>query len=376
MGSCANAAIVESGASVASSAAPQRRLVLDGLRGIAAFGIILDHVNSEFLRDLTPGRYLAVDFFWVLSGFVLALGYGERLSGAMSPLEFMRHRLIRLYPLYLAGLSLGLVAALLPWLTGDGGSALNRTMIASIFVAGVLFVPFPPIWSGTGQHMFPMNGPSWSLFFELVANIIYAVVAKFLTIRNLSVMVGICAIFFMIIAPQHPPGAGWQWPHAIAGFARVMFCFFAGVLIYRIRPWITLPRIPSWLSICGYMAIIMMPVPEEFRSAFNIVVALVAMPILVLVASDSSVGPVQAKVFTTLGMLSYGVYVLHVPIWTLIAFVETKAGVNLPGFVNVLMVGTISVILAWVGNYLYDVPLRRWLMKITKPRALVGHSHV
>lgn len=374
MESNVNTAVAASNSPASLSGAPQRRLVLDGLRGIAAFGIILDHVSSELLRDLTPGRYLAVDFFWVLSGFVLALGYGERLSGSMSPLEFMRHRLIRLYPLYLAGLILGFVVALLPWLTGDASGAMNRTMIASIFVAGVLFMPFPPIWSATGQHMFPMNGPSWSLFFELVANLVYACIARFLSVRNLSILVAVCAVFFVIIAPQHPPGAGWQWPHAIAGLARVMFCFFVGVLVYRVRPWIKLPDIPSWAAVAGYMAMIMMPVPEEYRSAFNIVVALVGMPLLVALAADAKVGAAQGRVFATLGMLSYGVYVLHVPIWTFIAFVENKIGFHPPGFVNVLMVSVIAVVLAWVGNYLYDVPLRRWLMKATKARPVIRAS--
>src|SRR5262245_45457012 len=95
-----------------------RFLVLDGLRGLAAFAVILDHVSSVTLRHWFPGRYLAVDFFFVLSGFVLAHAYGERLQSQLSPWRFMCIRMIRLYPLYLLGLMLGLVLPMIGALRG------------------------------------------------------------------------------------------------------------------------------------------------------------------------------------------------------------------------------------------------------------------
>jgi peptidoglycan/LPS O-acetylase OafA/YrhL len=82
---------------------PHQFATLDGLRGVAAIAVTSLHFRFELGKFLLPHSYLAVDFFFVLSGFVLAYAYEDRLSEGMKPIQFLRLRVIRLYPLYLIG---------------------------------------------------------------------------------------------------------------------------------------------------------------------------------------------------------------------------------------------------------------------------------
>ena len=97
-----------------------RRLVLDGMRGVAALAVVALHLKDSLGISAPPASYLAVDLFFMLSGFVLAQAYGARLAGPLSPWGFIRLRLIRLYPLYLAGLVVGAAVGLID-AGGPGG---------------------------------------------------------------------------------------------------------------------------------------------------------------------------------------------------------------------------------------------------------------
>ena len=339
-----------------------RLLVLDGLRGVAAFGVINDHADSVILRMLTPGRYLAVDFFWVLSGFVLALAYDERLKGRMSALEFMRIRLIRFYPLYLVGLFLGFIAMAYPIAHHWGHWTPYYLMLALAF--GLLFLPFPPFFQApelTSFELFPLNGPSYTLFYELVVNAIYGIVARFLSIPILVAIAGISALAVFLIVPHYPPGSGWLWSGVAAGAARVVYCFFTGVLIHFFRKQVRMPAIPAWLALAVYLAFICIPAPEASRAYYEIAVILVGMPVLVAFAAGASVTGVGARVFGILGMLSYGVYVTHGPIVAIYNYAAMHVKFHIPGVVMVLLASITAATLAWVADSRYDAPFRRWL---------------
>jgi peptidoglycan/LPS O-acetylase OafA/YrhL len=343
----------------ATSTSHGRLLVLDGLRGVAAFGVINDHVASETLRLLSPGRYLAVDFFWVLSGFVLALAYDERLKRGGAGMHFMRIRLIRFYPLYALGLVIAIAISTYGALHHWGALTWPEVALASSFA--VLFVPFPPFFTAFGQHIFPLNGPSYSLFYELVVNAIYGFVARFLTVRALCLVLAVSAALIVWIVPSHEPGAGWRWPDVDAGFVRVIYCFFAGVLLFRVRDRIRVPTMPAWMAVAVYLAIIAIPVPDMWRPWYNVAVILLAMPLLVASASKSTTRGPTARIFALMGVLSYGVYVLHVPLLGMINLLVAHFALHPPGFVMVLAVAISAAVLAWLANTYFDLPLRRWL---------------
>jgi len=346
----------------AATSGAGRFLVLDGMRGIAAFAVILDHVSSPSLQVWFPGRYLAVDFFFVLSGFVLAHAYGKKLEqGTLSPIGFMHIRLIRLYPLYLLGLVLGVVLPVLAALRGwTGASPLPEIATAAAF--GVLFLPAPN-YAWTGGQLYPFNGPSWSLFFELVVNLIYGFIAKYLTWLVLGVVLVVAAGLLAFTVTRHSDlGPGWLWPHFDAGLSRVTYCFFAGVAIYKLRGAVKLPAIPAWAAVLALIAAFAVPAPGGLRPAFDAFAAIILMPALVAVASGAKVSGIAARVCGTLGMLSYGVYALHVPVLYLLRFFMQAAGVSLPyDFMEVFVVAASAGLIAAAATRFYDSPLRKLL---------------
>jgi peptidoglycan/LPS O-acetylase OafA/YrhL len=347
----------------AASGEAGRFLALDGLRGVAAFAVILDHVSSATLRAWFPGRYLAVDFFFVLSGFVLAYAYGKGLEqGTLSAWRFMRIRLIRFYPLYLLGLGLGLLLPILAAIRGwEGASPLSQIPVIAAF--SLLFLPAPPIYGWTSQHIFPFNGPSWTLFFELVANFAYALVAKFLSWRVFAIVLPVgAALVAVTVMGSDGTGPGFRWPDFDAGLARVLYGFFAGVAIYRLRDVVRLPSMPAWGAVLALLAVFAVPASGLWRQGFDAFAAILLMPLLVAFASGAKVSDRAARLCGALGLLSYGVYALHVPVMILVNFVQDVLGVSLPyGFLNVVLVAGITAIIAALATRFYDVPFRRLL---------------
>jgi peptidoglycan/LPS O-acetylase OafA/YrhL len=340
----------------------ERFLLLDGLRGVAAFAVILDHVPGGWLGDLIPGRYLAVDFFFVLSGFVLAHAYGCRLEAGGSPLAFMKARLIRLYPIYLLGLAVALSAVVLGAVRGWIGPGWGDILTVAVF--GLLFLP-APMTAGFGDGaLYPANAPAWSLFFELVANVVYALIARMLSWRVLGVILGMSAVAVAFTIARHGDvrGPGWMWAHFDAGLARVLFDFFAGVAIYRLRRFLKLQALPWWVGVAAFLGVIAAAPVGGWRVIYDIAAALVLMPMLVALASCGVVTGVVARLCAISGLLSYGVYVLHVPILGLIRTAAAVTAVELgEGPLLAVAVAASAGIAAWVANCVYDGPVRRWL---------------
>ena len=340
----------------------QRFVLLDGLRGVAAFAVILDHVPGGVLGDLLPGRYLAVDFFFVLSGFVLAHAYGKRLEQGWSPLAFMTARVIRLYPMYLLGLMLGLALSVMGLLRGWVGPTWSDVLTTAAL--GLLFLPAPPMAAFGGGALYPFNAPAWSLFFELIANLVYALVARFLSWRVLGAILAIGAVAVVYTINRHAGtgGPGWLWEHLDAGLARVMFDFFAGVAIHRIWSAKRLPALPWWGALIGFLLVIAIPARSDWRAIYDSAAALVLMPALVALSAGSQVKGAVARVCSTIGLLSYGVYVIHVPMFAALGAAAAAVHVQLgEGPWLAVLVAVLAATVAAIAYVVFDRPLRSWL---------------
>jgi peptidoglycan/LPS O-acetylase OafA/YrhL len=336
--------------------------VLDGMRGIAAFAVINDHVASAALRALTPGRYLAVDFFWVLSGLVLAHAYEQRLKSGMKASSFMMIRLVRLYPLYLLGTAIGVAFAALSYLNGWAKAPLGE--VAGSMALAFAFAPAPPAWGWAGGVLYPYDGPAWTLLFELIVNALYAAFVRVLTWRVFAVLLPVAGLAVLATVLSQPlDGPGWMWVQFDAGLSRVIYCFFAGVLIQRVRSSVRLPALPAWAAALALIAVLCAPAPQAWRHLYDAAAAIFLMPALVALSAGSLVRGRLAKVCAWLGAVSYGVYVLHVPMLQFIDYGLAKLHLAPPGYVHVLLVAACAGALASLATPLYDVPSRRWLMR-------------
>lgn len=340
-----------------------RFVVLDGMRGLAALAVITDHVPSELMRALLPGRYLAVDFFFVLSGFVLAHVYGERLARGMGLLSFMRVRAIRLYPLYLAAVLISFVMAVIVAVKGWEPFALWQVFTSLGFA--LLLLPCPPALSLWPNAPFPLVGPSWSLFFEMVINAVYALVGRFLTP---ALCVGFMAtgggaLTLAVIAGMDVGGHAWS--NFLGGLLRVSFGFFAGVWLYKMRVHWTAPALPVWAAFLILFAAMAMPTPHALRPYWDLFAVLFVFPPLVAMSANTRVKGSVLDICAFVGLVSYGVYVLHVPLFAWVRLALQHFGVfeQIPGAAMVGLLAIIAIGVTAILHMVYDVPVRRFLSR-------------
>ena len=167
-------------ASVFADSKPHYAL-LDGLRGVAALIVIVYHVFECFSWSPAPHGYLAVDFFFVLSGFVIGYAYDDRWGRSLTTRSFFRRRLIRLHPMVVMGAMIGAVCFVLQGSVKWDGQHVATSFVLFALLMNMLMLPLPvgarADVRGNGE-LFPLNGPNWSLFFEYVGNILYALLLR------------------------------------------------------------------------------------------------------------------------------------------------------------------------------------------------------
>ena len=267
-------------------------VALDGLRGIAALAVAVLHA-SYFFGRLMPQAYLAVDFFFALSGFVLAHAYGERLRSEMSLYQFMIARLIRLYPLYFLSFLIWLPFGV--WLVMARGASPGVIAIQSI--TAVLFLPAPI------AGLYPFNSPAWSLFCELIANAWLAAFGARLSTSALVAFAALAAGGVIVVAARHGTlNGGFTWPTFYIGVIRVAYSFASGVIIYRLwqkhRPPVSLPAVVVGMIL--FLILAARPSIGE-RGAFAAFASLVAFPLLIWVGAASQPRHMMTKICTWLG---------------------------------------------------------------------------
>lgn len=340
-----------------------RLVVLDGLRGLAALCVVADHIDAGFITAALPGRYLAVDFFFVLSGFVLSHVYGARLAAGMGVIDFMRVRLIRLYPLYLVGLLVGFSLSLV------------QVIRWGMHPAETLALPFAlnlfmlPSFSGL---TFPFDPPAWSLFFELVVNVAFVALFLRLTPRVLWSIVAMGALGLAVSALYFDKlDGGWVPENFLLGFPRVFFGFFAGVLIHRASQRLRWPALPSWAAYVLLLALLAVPAFGANRAWTDLAVIVIGCPALVAASIGASGAGALERAFGWLGAMSYGVYILHVPIiaWLSAALRVLAPTLEVAGLAFFALVAALALAAAALLDRLYDRPVRAWLTRALGSRA-------
>ena len=354
--------------------------ILDGLRGVAAIMVVIFHVLEAFAGgirfDLIINHgYLAVDFFFLLSGFVVAYAYDDRW-GKMTQWDFYKRRLIRLQPMVVMGSLIG--AALFYLQSGGTFPLIAGTPLWKLFLVmlvGCTLIPLPISMDIRGwQEMHPLDGPAWSLFFEYIANILYALVVRRFSKTALSVLVFLSAcllIHYTVMGPQGDVIGGWSIDktNLYIGFTRLLYPFFAGVLLSRMGKLI---RMKGAFWVCSLLVIIILCVPRVGGSThlwanglYESLCIIILFPLIVSIGAGSSIqGQRSLRICRLLGNISYPIYITHYPlIYIYTAWVaDNKVSLSKGWPVGVLLLIT-SIAIAYSCLKFYDEPVRNWLSK-------------
>lgn len=352
--------------------------ILDGLRGIAAITVVCFHLFEAFATSHLDQRinhgYLAVDFFFILSGFVVGYAYDDRWK-TMKTKDFIKRRIIRLQPMVVMGAVIG---ACMFYFQGCPVWDVSRVTVAALLIAALLNAMLIPSVPGTEirglGEMYPLNGPTWSLFFEYIGNILYALFIRKLSTIGLTVLVviaGVALATFAMFGPYGDICVGFQLTGTefTGGFLRVLFSFSAGLLLFRLFKPINIKGAFWW---CSLSVIVLLSVPriggaEHFwmNGLYDTLCFALFFPLIVFFgASGKTTDKYTTRICKFLGDISYPLYMVHYPfIYLYYAWVKNENLTfteSLPGAIA-LLAG--SILLAYACLKLYDEPVRRYLSK-------------
>ena len=358
--------------------------ILDGLRGVAALTVVCFHLfeayaTSHLDQKINHG-YLAVDFFFILSGFVVGYAYDDRWKKTMTVKNFLARRVIRLHPMVVMGALIGAAVFYFQGCSVWDVSKISVTMLLAGTLMNSLMIPATPGTEirGVGE-MYPLNGPTWSLFFEYIGNILYALFLRKLPTKVLAVWVAVAACSLAGFAIWGPLGdicVGFSLTeeNIVGGSLRLLFAFSAGLLLSRIfKP----VKIKGAFWIGGIAIVVLSAIPRIggsehlwMNGLYDAACAIILFPIIVyLAASGKTTDKITTKVCKFLGDISYPLYMVHYPfIYLYYAWVKNENLTftqSLPG-AAALVIG--SVILAYLCLKLYDEPVRQYLTKRFLPK--------
>ena len=370
-------------------ASKPRYEILDGLRGVAAIMVVFFHLLETYsggqAHQIINHGYLAVDFFFILSGFVIGYAYDDRWD-KMTVWGFFKRRLVRLQPMVIMGTVIGI--CLYFFGQGEGFPLIGKVpgwKVLLAFVMGCLMIPCGMKmdirgWGETNTF----NGPNWSLTWEYLANILYATVLRRLSKMALAILT-IAAAFctldlclnwnvFDLLTEERSANmytviGGWSLTseQMYIGLTRLLYPFLCGLLLSRIGKFINIKNGFLWSSL---ILIVVFSVPcvggesNILNGIYNAGVILIILPLVVLIGAGSQIkGEKGAKVCTFLGEISYPLYITHYPLMYM-QMNWAWSHPDAPVFAHVTVSAgcfIIAIGIAYASLKLYDIPLRKWL---------------
>jgi peptidoglycan/LPS O-acetylase OafA/YrhL len=341
---------------------------LDGLRAIAALAVLYLHQLGFFGRDFRPPPPLAVDFFFMLSGFVLAHAYGQKLDHGLSWSRYMAARIIRIYPMLFLGVVLGGLLALARHTHGHAGPDQNvLTFLGSLVLAPVGLLYIAKDYPYDSPNVFPFNGIVWSLFFALVASAVYASPVRKLSRESLIGCFILCCVTW---------AAAGIWAGSISGlgrhgligflggFPRVAVPFAIGAALYSLAAYQRFPSVPFALPAVVLMALLMFPLGD--RWALEVAYIFAAFPLLICLGAQSP----GDRLCKWLGRLSYPLYVIQLPLSEAMGYLVKTHTTQQP--LVIIAASMLSCLLfSWIALVFYDEPIRRQLRLL-----LIGKGRV
>jgi peptidoglycan/LPS O-acetylase OafA/YrhL len=363
--------------------------ILDGLRGIAAMSVVLMHFLQDLTTPILQSAYLSVDIFFILSGFILTHSYGEKLRQESWRVEYLKRRVVRLYPMIFIGITIGLASLIVMKI--DGAAVFSLGNLTSASGENYLLIPYLGRLSvasfvGIINHnapasadagVFPLNPPAWSLFFEFFASVILISainIDRNKLVRMAYVSFSVFVIYAVLIGANDGKismilNQGWSADNFFGGFFRVCYGFFIGIAIRKMFD-TNLPEKPYWMigkfiksDKALFLAfLLIVAFPTSIKGIYPLVVILFMAPALVyrgamLDPSNEAV----AKMCSFLGWLSYPLYCVHYPIGRLVFAYTPHSELHIVR--TAILASCLSIISAAMLAKFVEEPMRAYLNK-------------
>jgi peptidoglycan/LPS O-acetylase OafA/YrhL len=336
--------------------------ILDGLRGIAALCVVTFHfmewVYSDYSQNFIGHGFLAVDFYFCLSGFVIGYAYDDRIE-KMGIAAFFKSRIIRLHPLVISGSVLGLLAFLFdPF--GGHPEMYSTGQIMLAFLCSALLIPFPTL-TDRSFNLFGFNAPAWSLFWEYIANIVYALVLYKLRRGYLLLLTALSAMAVCWVCYRSGNlMGGWSGPTFWDGSARIAYSFLAGLLVYRSNY-----IIQNKLGFIGIALLLLLAFVMPF-SKWNWITEPLAVlfyfPLLIALGAGAVLTPGLKKLCIFSGKISYPLYMTHYALLWMFGHYYNSHKPDTVHVTFIIIGGLVSAVgLSCLVMAIYDEPVRKYL---------------
>ncbi|RQR52413.1 acyltransferase [Burkholderia sp. Bp9140] len=363
--------------------------ILDGLRGVAAISVMFMHFLQDLPIPILQSAYLSVDVFFMLSGFILTYSYGERLRQASWRGEYLKRRVIRLYPMICIGLTIGFVSLVVMRIHSSAAFSLGN--LAAATGQNYFLVPYLGRFSvsgfvGAANHslpavndpgVFPLNPPAWSLCFELFASVVLIAAIR-MTAQNLLRLAYAClgafVVYGWLVGLDNGKltvilNQGWSADNFIGGCFRVGYGFLLGVAIGKMHD-ANLPARPHWfvaglvrndcMLFVAFLLVVLFP--TSIRGIYALAVLLFVAPVLVYRgAMLAPSGKLTARISSFLGWISYPLYCVHYPIGRLVFAYAPHGDIYVVR--TAMLAACLSIVSAAVLAKFVEEPIRSYLGK-------------
>lgn len=364
--------------SIAGKSSKTRLPILDGLRGVAALIVVAFHIFDSDPVNLVNHGYLAVDFFFMLSGYVMGYAYDDRWN-TLSIGSFFRRRLVRLHPMVVIG---SIIGAIFFYFSASSLFPLvDRTSFGMLVVStllGALLIPSVKSMDvrGLGES-YPLNGPAWSLFFEYIANIAYAFWIRKFSRRALGALSAVFAgllIHMIVTGKSGSVSYGWMFTgeHVSKGMVRMLFPFLTGLFLFRLGKTIRMKHAMILTSLALLVTFAMPRVGPDampwVNGLYECCILIILLPVVVLIGAGSQpMTRFGEKACDFLGELSYPLYLVHYPLHCVffgwLSDSKPAWGAKIPVAIGVYIS---SIILGYVVMRFVDTPIRKRLARFAR----------
>lgn len=342
----------------------KRFATLDGLRGFAAAVVLLIHCQLLLGGSmLFPHGRLAVDFFFLLSGFVVSYAYSHRLRRGLRYWTYIWLRITRLYPLIIIGTALGAVSFLIT------GTPVLSSIAPPVLSSALLGALGLPTLRG-GLQLFPLNPPEWSLFYELIASAAFGVLFR---VRLVALsFLAVVALVLLTVVDHSRQGlfAVTRNTDFVSGFARVLFPFIAGMWLNRLYESETLrvTRIPVWLAPLVLACAFLVPHAYHGNWVGDIFSVGIVFPLVLVLGLEEPTSNWGAWIAEAAGGLSYPLYMVHFPVIATVAWFFRNS--SLHSGEKTAVAATLAVAIAYVAKKIDDAIQRALKGKGSRERSM------